>query len=175
MAGPFVRIASPSSLRRFVAAVNSFVGEARHSSGFSASEEIPLEDQGLVTLESAFSVSETIDRLVGAVDAAGLLVFARIDHGQGAADVGASLRPTQLLVFGHPRGGTPLMQERQTAGIDLPLKALAWEDENGRVWLTYDSAAWIRERHGLGEQSSNAVGAIEAGLSKLASTATTNG
>ena len=106
----------------------------------------PLEDQGLVTLESAFSVSETIDRLVEAVDAAALLVFARIDHGQGATDIGASLRPTQLLVFGHPRGGTPLMLERQTAGIDLPLKALAWEDENGRR-STYDSA-WIRERHG---------------------------
>ena len=131
-----------------------------------------MDDPGLVSLESAFSVSATIDRLVGAVGAAGLLVFARIDHAQGAADVGAVLRPTELLVFGHPRGGTPLMQERQTAGIDLPIKALAWEDENGRVWLTYNTGAWISARHGLGEQSSAAVAAIDAGLAKLATSAT---
>ena len=135
-------------------------------------EEVPLDDQGLVTLESAFSASATIDRLVDAVGVAGLLVFSRIDHAKGAADVGAFLRPTQLLVFGHPRGGTPLMQERQTAGIDLPLKALAWEDENGRVWLTYDTGQWISTRHGLGEQSSTAVAAIDAGLAKLAAAAT---
>jgi uncharacterized protein (DUF302 family) len=134
-----------------------------------------LDDQGLVTLESAFSVPVTIDRLADAATAAGLLVFARIDHGQGAADVGAALRPTQLLVFGHPRGGTPLMQERQTAGIDLPLKALAFEDENGRVWLTYNSGEWISARHGLGAQSSTAVAAIDAGLAKLAAAATSAG
>jgi uncharacterized protein (DUF302 family) len=64
------------------------------------------------------------------------------------------------------------MQERQTAGIDLPLKALAWEDENGRVWLTYDTGQWISTRHGLGEQSSTAVAAIDAGLAKLAAAAT---
>jgi len=131
-----------------------------------------MDDQGLVTIESTFSATETIDRLVGAVDAAGLLVFARIDHGQGAADVGAVLRPTQLLIFGNPRGGTPLMQERQTAGIDLPLKALAWEDENGRVWLSYNTGSWIGARHGLGNQSSPAIAAIDAGLAKLAAAAT---
>ena len=125
-----------------------------------------------MTLASAFSVAATIDHLVAAVESAGLLVFARIDHGQGAADVGAELRPTQLLVFGHPRGGTPLMQEGQTAGIDLPLKALAWEDEDGRVWLSYDSGAWIADRHGLGAQSRSAVAAIDAGLAKLAAAAT---
>ena len=125
-----------------------------------------------MTLESAFSVGATIDRLVAAAGVAGLLVFARIDHAKGAADVGAFIRATQLLVFGHPRGGTSLMQERQTAGIDLPLKALAWEDENGRVWLTYDSGTWISTRHGLGEQSSTAVAAIDAGLAKLVAAAT---
>jgi uncharacterized protein (DUF302 family) len=131
-----------------------------------------MDDQGLVTVESAFSVAATIDRLVGAAGAAGLLVFARIDHGQGATDIGEVLRPTQLLIFGHPRGGTPLMQERQTAGIDLPIKALAWEDENGRVWLTYNSGKWISARHGLGEGSESAVAAIDAGLAKLAAAAT---
>jgi uncharacterized protein (DUF302 family) len=131
-----------------------------------------MEGEGLMSIESVFSVSETIDRLSAAAEAAGLLVFARIDHAQGAADIGAELRPTQLLVFGHPRGGTPLMQESQTAGIDLPLKALAWEDSNGQVWLTYDTGAWIAERHGLGEQSSTAVAAIDAGLAKLTAAAT---
>lgn len=135
-------------------------------------EKLPLDDHGLVSLASAFSVAATVDRLVGAVDAAGLVVFARIDHGQGAADIGAGLRPTQLVMFGHPRGGTPLMQERQTAGIDLPLKAVAWEDANGRVWLTYNRGAWIGDRHELGEQSSDAVAAIDAGLAKLVATAT---
>jgi uncharacterized protein (DUF302 family) len=131
-----------------------------------------VDDKGLVTLASAFTVADTVDRLVRAAETAGMLIFARIDHGQGAADVGAQLRATQLLVFGNPRGGTPLMQERQTSGIDLPLKALAWEDENGKVWLTYDSGDWIAARHGLGEQSSAAVAAIDAGLAKLAASAT---
>jgi uncharacterized protein (DUF302 family) len=131
-----------------------------------------LDDQGLVTLASAFTVKDTIDRLASAAEAAGMRIFARIDHGQGAADVGEELRATQLLVFGNPRGGTPLMQERQTSGIDLPLKALAWQDENGDVWLTYDSGAWIAGRHGLGEQSSAAVAAIDAGLAKLTAVAT---
>jgi uncharacterized protein (DUF302 family) len=131
-----------------------------------------LNDDGLVTLESQFSVSETIDRLASAVENAGLLTFARIDHGQNAAGVGLELRPTQLLIFGHPRGGTALMLDRQTAGIDLPVKALAWEDEHGRVLLTYNSAAWLSERHGLREQSSEAVLAIDAGTAKLAFTAT---
>jgi len=78
------------------------------------------------------------------------------------------LRPTELLIFGHPRGGTPLMQDRQTAGIDLPVKALAWEDAEGKVWLTYIDARWLMERHGLGSQSVDAVDAIATGLSLLA-------
>lgn len=131
-----------------------------------------MDDQGLVTVESTRSVQATIDELVQAVEAAGLLVFARIDHSRGAADIGEQLRPTELLVFGHPRGGTPLMQDHQTAGIDLPLKALAWEDEDGHVWLTYDAGSWIGARHGLGEQSSAAVVAIDQGLAKLVAAAT---
>ena len=82
------------------------------------------------------------------------------------------LRPTELVIFGHPRGGTPLMQDRQTAGIDLPVKALAWEDAEGNVWLTYNDARWIMRRHSLGAQSVDAVNAIAAGLSSLAEEAT---
>ena len=100
------------------------------------------------------------------------MVFARIDHTDGAAKVGLPLRPTELVLFGHAKGGTPLMQDRQTAGIDLPLKALAWEDADHKVWLTYNDAAWIAQRHGLGPASAPAVQAIAAGLAAAANTAT---
>ena len=126
-----------------------------------------MPDNGITTIASAFSVSETIDRLIAAITPLGMNVFARIDHAAGAAKVGMPLRPTQLLLFGNPKGGTPLMQDRQTAGIDLPLKALAWEDSGGKAWLTYNEAAWIAQRHGLGAASAAAVTAIAAGLEKV--------
>ncbi|MER8731429.1 DUF302 domain-containing protein [Mesorhizobium sp. M0018] len=126
-----------------------------------------MAKNGLITVQSRFGVAETIDRLVGTVERAGLLVFARIDHAAGARIVEASLRPTQLLIFGNPKGGTPLMQDRQLAGIDLPVKALAWEDEQGKVWLSYNDAHWLAERHGLGDASRNAVAAIAAGMDKV--------
>ncbi|HLH63317.1 MAG TPA: DUF302 domain-containing protein [Ktedonobacteraceae bacterium] len=128
-----------------------------------------MSSNGLVTVASRFSVSETLDRLTSALTEAGLLVFARINHASNAEEVDLKLRPTELLIFGHPRGGTPLMQDKQTAGIDLPVKALAWEDEEGCVWLTYNEAAWLATRHGLGASSKNAIEAIEAGLAALAS------
>jgi uncharacterized protein (DUF302 family) len=100
-------------------------------------------------------VRETIDRLAAKVTSLGLMVFARIDHAAGAGQAGMPLRPTELLIFGNPKGGTPLMQDQQTAGIDLPVKVLAWEDANGKVWLTYNDAAWLAERHGLGPNSAD--------------------
>ena len=127
---------------------------------------------GLVTRASAFSARETIDRLVREVTQRGLVVFARIDHAQGAASVGMSLRPTELLIFGNPRGGTPLMQDQQTAGLDLPVKALAWEDASGRTWLIYSDAAWIAARHALGAESADAVKAIAAGMDLVTGLAT---
>jgi uncharacterized protein (DUF302 family) len=129
---------------------------------------------GLVTRPSSHSVGDTIDRLTAIVAAKGLKVFARIDHAAGAAEVGMPLRPTCLLIFGHPRGGTPLMQERQTAGIDLPVKALAWEDESGKVWLTYNDAIWLADRHGLGPASEAAVAAVNTGMAAMAAEATRN-
>jgi uncharacterized protein (DUF302 family) len=131
-----------------------------------------MSSNGLITVASKFSVRSTLDRLTAAVTSAGLLVFARINHGSLAEEVGLGLRPTELLIFGHPKGGTPLMQDKQTAGIDLPVKALAWEDEEGAVWLTYNEAAWLATRHELGAASSDAVKAIEAGLATLASSIT---
>ena len=108
-----------------------------------------MSSNGLVTVTSRFSVRETLDQLTAAVTSAGLLVFARINHARNAEEVGLELRPTELLIFGHPKGGTPLMQDKQTAGIDLPVKALVWEDEEGTVWLTYNEVAWIAQRHGI--------------------------
>ncbi|MEW6633567.1 MAG: DUF302 domain-containing protein [Pseudomonadota bacterium] len=130
-----------------------------------------MATNGLVSVESRFGVTETIDRLVETVTHAGMRVFARIDHAAGAHEVGAKLRPTELLIFGHPKGGTPLMQDQQTAGIDLPLKALAWEDAQGKVWLSYNDAYWLAERHGLGETSRDAVKAIAAGTAKVVAAA----
>lgn len=126
-----------------------------------------MDEHGMVTVASGWLVSETIGRLETAVTRAGLRVFARIDHAAGAAGQGLELRPTELLIFGNPRGGTPLMQDRQTSGIDLPVKALAWQDEDGTVRLTYNRASWLAARHGLGCDSEAAVSAMEAGLETL--------
>lgn len=126
-----------------------------------------MGSNGLVTIASGFSVRVSIDRLVAKVTALGLVVFARIDHAAAAAEVGMALRPTELLIFGNPKGGTPLMQDQQTAGIDLPIKALVWEDAEGKVWLTTDDLAWIAERHGLGASSADAVRKVAAGLAAV--------
>ncbi len=130
-----------------------------------------MSDDGLVTMASHHPVQETIDRLEAAVKAAGLTVFARIDHGAGAAAVEMPLRPTQLLIFGNPKGGTPLMQSRQTIGLDLPLKMLAWEDASGKVWLTYSDIGWLAHRYGLGPETEPAVAALGKALANLATRA----
>ena len=132
-----------------------------------------MTENGLVTLPSEYPVAETIDRLAALATGRGLHIFARVDHADGAAKAGMVLRPTQLLIFGNPTGGTPLIQDRQAAGIDLPVKALAWEDAEGRVWLAYNDAAWIAQRHGLGADSKKAVEAMAAGLAALTKAAAT--
>jgi uncharacterized protein (DUF302 family) len=105
---------------------------------------------GLVAVKSAHSPKVTLDRLEAAAKERGLTVFARIDHAAGAARVNATLRPTELLIFGNPQGGTPFMQCAQSVGIDLPLKALVWEDAQGQSWLGYNDPAWVAQRHGAG-------------------------
>jgi uncharacterized protein (DUF302 family) len=127
-----------------------------------------MSEDGLITIPSRFGVAETIDRLASIVTSRGMRVFARVDHAANAAEVGMELRPTDLLVFGGARGGTPLMQDRQTAGIDLPLKALAWEDAAGRVWLTRNDAGWVATRHALGGRSREAVQAMAAAVAAVA-------
>ena len=121
---------------------------------------------GLTILSSAFDVTTTIDRLVAALTGKGIHVFARINHAEEAHKVNLPLRPTEVLVFGHPAAGTPLMQSNQTIGIDLPLKALAWEDEAGRTWLGYNDPAYLAQRHGINDREPT-LKAMKAGLDAL--------
>jgi uncharacterized protein (DUF302 family) len=118
---------------------------------------------GLITIASKHSVKETLDRLETALKAAGITIFARVDHSGGAESVGMPLRPTELLIFGNPKGGTPLMQANQTIGLDLPLRVLAWEDAEGKVHLTYNDIDWLATRYGLDA----ATGTAREGLAKL--------
>ena len=108
-----------------------------------------MTDDGLVSVVSRFSARETMGRLLAALPARNMTVFARVDHAANATAAGMSLRPTELVIFGNPKGGTVLMQDQQRAGIDLPLKALVWEDADGKAWITYNDPAWIARRHGL--------------------------
>jgi uncharacterized protein (DUF302 family) len=107
-----------------------------------------MTPEGLIVARSDFDPKETMDRLTRAVTHRGAAVLARIDHAGAAASVGMTLRPTEVLVFGNPRAGTPLMQASETMGIDLPLKALAWRDEAGRTQLGYNDPVWLARRHG---------------------------
>jgi uncharacterized protein (DUF302 family) len=104
-------------------------------------------NEGMISVKSPHSVKETITRLEDMAKQRGLNIFARIDHAAGAAKINKTLRPTELLIFGNPQGGTPLMECAQTMGIDLPLKALAWEDDKGVVWLGYNDPAYLAKRH----------------------------
>jgi len=122
---------------------------------------------GLITIQSDYSVKETIDRLALIVESKGLTVFLRIDHQDNAAKQGLLIRPTELLIFGNPKAGTILMQDKQTSGIDLPAKALAWQDEKEKVWLTYNDTNWIASRHDLTNKSEMILKAIEEGMTLI--------
>ncbi|MEU4670235.1 DUF302 domain-containing protein [Amycolatopsis sp. NPDC023774] len=135
-------------------------------------EGVVMAGEGLVTVASSRPVGETVDRLVELAENAGLIVFTRIDHAANAVAAGLELRPMQLLVFGHGRGGTPLLADGPTSGLDLPLKALAWEDDQGAVHVTYNDAAWLAERHNLGDASAAALAALGKGLTTLVGKAT---
>lgn len=124
---------------------------------------------GLVAVKSPNSAPDTMSRLEAVVKQRGLNVFDRIDHAAGAVKVGKTLRPTELLIFGNPQGGTPLMEFAQTAGIDLPLKALVWQDESAQVWLGYNDPAFLAQRHGA--SACPAVENLRKALSGLAEAA----
>jgi uncharacterized protein (DUF302 family) len=129
-----------------------------------------MTNSGLISVRSASPVRETADRLAAMIRSKGMTVFARIDHSANATAVGLALRPMELLIFGNPKAGTLLMQDKETSGIDLPVKALVWEDAEGAVWLTYNDAEWLARRHDLGAAATETVHAIRDGLAGLAST-----
>ena len=112
------------------------------------SQTFPFEDS-LIFRDSPYSVQETGDRLESVLKKKGLRVFNRIDHTAGAASVGEQLRPTQVIIFGNPKAGTPLMQCQQSVAIDLPQKALIWEDEQGQVRLAYNNPRYLVARHSI--------------------------
>ena len=128
---------------------------------------------GLITIRSAFGPEETMSRLEAEVKAKGLTVFAHVDHAAGANEVGLPLRPTDLLIFGNAKGGTPLMQAEQTIGIDLPLKALVWQDASGVTFLSYNDPHFLARRHGLGEATRATMEALSGALKAVTSKATT--
>ena len=127
---------------------------------------------GLTTLRSHFGPKATMDRLESEVRVRGMTVFARIDHAAGAASVGLSLPPTEVLIFGNAKAGTPLMQSVPTIAIDLPLKALVWQDASGDIWLSYNDPAWLAGRHALGDEAATMVSNMSAALNAVARAAT---
>jgi uncharacterized protein (DUF302 family) len=121
---------------------------------------------GLIAVKSPYEAKETMNRFESNAKEKGLNIFARVDHTAGAEKVGMKLRPTEVLIFGNPKGGTPFMQCEQTVGIDLPLKALVWQDEKGQVWLGYNDPAYMAKRHHV--KKCDAVGSISKVLPGLA-------
>jgi uncharacterized protein (DUF302 family) len=128
---------------------------------------------GLTTIQSSFEPKETMNRLEAAVQAKGTTVFARIDHAAGATAAGLSLRPTEVLIFGNAKAGTPLMNSVQTIGLDLPLKALVWQDATRNTWLSYNDPGWLAQRHGIDPETQPVVANMTVALNGVAKAATT--
>jgi uncharacterized protein (DUF302 family) len=134
-----------------------------------------MAGEGVLSRQSRHDPAETMARLQGAVQAKGLTVFARIDHAAGAAEAGLPLRPTDLLVFGNARGGTPLMQAAQLVGLDLPLKILVWQDASGETWLSWNDPHWVARRHGLAAETEAIAARLATALDELARAAAEGG
>ena len=125
-----------------------------------------LPDNGMVHLRSPYSVPETLKRLESILQAKSITVFALVDHSGEAAKVGLKMHPTQLIIFGSPKAGTPLMVASPTLAIDLPLKALAWEDADSRVWLSYNSPEYLKQRHNIPDDLIKNIAVIRPLLQK---------
>jgi len=126
----------------------------------------PAAENGMIHLTSPYSVPETLRRLESLIQARGLAIFARIDHSGEAEKAGLKMRPTQLLIFGSPKQGTPLMIASPTLAIDLPLKALAWEDASGKVWLSYNTPEYLKQRHNIPDELLKNISGVGALLQK---------
>jgi uncharacterized protein (DUF302 family) len=129
---------------------------------------------GLIEVQSSHGPADTMERLVAEIGARGLTVFVRVNHAAGAEEAGLALRPTELVIFGNAKGGTPLMQSNQEIGIDLPLKALVWQDASGSTWISYNDPASLAKRHELGSEVEAPVKAMTAMLSAVTRAAVGN-
>jgi len=123
---------------------------------------------GIIDKPTSHSVDETVEKLKGMLRDKGITLFALIDHSGEAEKAGIKMRPTKLLIFGSPRAGTPLMLAAPSSAIDLPLKILIWEDAQGKVWVSYNSPAYLQERHNLPQQLLPNIGAVETLAGKAA-------
>jgi uncharacterized protein (DUF302 family) len=109
-------------------------------------------DSGIINKPSNHSVNETVEKLKGILQAKGITLFTLVDHSGEAEKAGLKMRPTKLLIFGNPKAGTPMMLAAPSSAIDLPLKILVWEDDQGKVWISYNSQQYLQERHGLPQE-----------------------
>ena len=132
---------------------------------------VTYADNGIISIRSSHDVKTTVDRLEKKLREKGMTVFIRINHAEGAQKVGKKLRPTELIIFGNPKVGTPLMQCGQSVAIDLPQKALIWQDETGQVWLTYNDPKYLASRHNI-KECSEVIEKIEKALGNFARMAT---
>jgi uncharacterized protein (DUF302 family) len=128
------------------------------------------EDSGIIDILSNHSVDETVEKLKGIIQAKGITLFALVDHSGEAAKVGMKMRPSKLLSFETPKPGTPVMLAAPSSAIDLPLKILIWEDDQGHVWVSYNSAAYLQERHTIPSELLQNLAIVEAFATKAAET-----
>jgi len=127
-----------------------------------------MNGKGLIDIASNHSVDETVQKLKGILQAKGITLFALVDHSGEAAKAGMKMRPTKLLIFGNPKGGTPVMLAAPSSAIDLPLKILVWEDIQGKVWITYNSPNYLQERHNIPPDLLPNIAVIETLAAKAA-------
>jgi uncharacterized protein (DUF302 family) len=132
---------------------------------------VTYADNGIISIKSSHDVKTTVDRLDNILREKGMTVFIRINHAEGAQKVGKKLRPTELIIFGNPKVGTPLMQCGQSVAIDLPQKALIWQDESGQVWLSYNDPKYLASRHSI-KECTEIIKKIEKALGNFARMAT---
>ena len=131
------------------------------------SQQLTAGENGLISLKSSHSVPATMDRLVDILKKKGLTIFARIDHALGAQKVKMQLSSSQLVIFGNPKMGTPLMKCQMSSGLDLPLKALVWEDKNNQTWISYNAPAFLAERHALKKCGTKVIAKMTGALKKI--------
>jgi uncharacterized protein (DUF302 family)/uncharacterized membrane protein YidH (DUF202 family) len=139
------------------------IRNSSHANSINSKEApvAPRSSNGIISQPSSHSVDKTVEKLQGILQAKGVTLFALIDHSGEAEKAGMKMRPTKLLIFGSPKAGTPLMQAAPSIAIDLPLKILVWEDDLGRVWLSYNSPAYLQERHNVPQELLQNIAVVE--------------